>query len=439
MSGRFALADLVNADAVGAVRISDYEAAVSARVTAAAGATLGIEVVQIGMERLSLPEQTLQATVARMAEERMVAAQERQSRRAPCGERGHRQRQPRGAHHQAGAEQEAAAIEAKAKAEAAAIYGTAHAADPGLYVYLRSLDVLEATLAGNARLVLSTGERAVPGAADAAERAGIALCLQRDRRPRPRPRRRRQPLRRRPPTAPRHPAPGGGARRHGQRAMTVLSAVDRASHASHRHPADRSRPWPWCCGCSRGWAPWNRATARVIVRWGPVNRVVEGGLALAWPAPIERIPSSSPGPSGRRVRTCAASLCRGRPHPRGADVHCIGGSARRRRCRRHPAANPPGPLRVAFPVGSAANGCLTGDLGLVHLTATVVWTVDDPGEFAAAGADGLGTISQALERAFTARAIAVSARRSIESVLGSGRGPGRPGGRSNRGSGCGRS
>ena len=56
----------------------------------------------------------------------------------------------------AGAEQEAAAIEAKAKAEAATIYGTAHAADPGLYVYLRSLDVLEATLAGNARLVLST-------------------------------------------------------------------------------------------------------------------------------------------------------------------------------------------------------------------------------------------------------------------------------------------
>lgn len=155
MSGRFALADLVNADA-GAVRIADYEAAVRARVAAAAGATLGIEVVQIGMERLSLPEQTLQATVARMAEERMVAAQERQAagRRAASEVTANASREARIT--KAGAEQEAAAIEAKAKAEAAAIYGTAHGADPGLYVYLRSLDVLEATLAGNARLVLST-------------------------------------------------------------------------------------------------------------------------------------------------------------------------------------------------------------------------------------------------------------------------------------------
>ncbi len=157
VSGRFALADLVNADA-GAVRIADYEAAVRARVAAAAGATLGIEVVQIGMERLSLPEQTLQATVARMAEERMVAAQERQAagRRAASEVTANASREARIA--KAAAEQEAAALDAaaKAKAEAAAIYGAAHAADPGLYVYLRSLDVLEATLAGNARLVLST-------------------------------------------------------------------------------------------------------------------------------------------------------------------------------------------------------------------------------------------------------------------------------------------
>ena len=155
VSGRFALADLVNTDA-GAVRIADYEAAVRERVAAAAEETLGIEVVQIGMERLSLPEQTLQATVARMAEERMVAAQERQAagRRAASEVTANANREARIT--KAGAEQEAAAIEAKAKAEAATIYGTAHAADPGLYVYLRSLDVLEATLAGNARLVLST-------------------------------------------------------------------------------------------------------------------------------------------------------------------------------------------------------------------------------------------------------------------------------------------
>ncbi len=156
VSGSFALADLVNADA-GAVRIADYEAAVRERVAAAAGATLGIEVVQIGMERLSLPEQTLQATVARMAEERMVAAQERQAagRRAASEVSANANREARIT--RAGAEQEAAAIEAKAKAEAAVIYGTAHAAEPGHNDYVRGVDVLDTTLAGNARLVLSTG------------------------------------------------------------------------------------------------------------------------------------------------------------------------------------------------------------------------------------------------------------------------------------------
>jgi len=54
------------------------------------------------------------------------------------------------------AEQEAAVIEAKAKAEAAGIYGTAYTADPELYVWLRSLDALEASLSGNARLILAT-------------------------------------------------------------------------------------------------------------------------------------------------------------------------------------------------------------------------------------------------------------------------------------------
>jgi membrane protease subunit HflC len=155
VSGRFALTDLVNTDA-GAVRIADYEAAVRERVAPAAGATLGIEVVQIGLERLSLPETTLAATVARMSEERLVAAQERQAagRRAAAEITSHANREARIT--RATAEQDAATVEAAAKAEAASIYGNAHAADPALYVYLRSLDVLEATLAGNARLVLAT-------------------------------------------------------------------------------------------------------------------------------------------------------------------------------------------------------------------------------------------------------------------------------------------
>jgi membrane protease subunit HflC len=155
VSGRYAIADLVNVDGA-AVHLHDYERALLERVESAAGPTLGIEVVQVGVERLLLPEVTLQATVLRMAEERRVAAEERQAagRRTASEITANADKDARIA--KAGAEQEAAAIEAKAKAAAAAIYGAAYSADPDLYVWLRSLDALQATLAGNAHLVLST-------------------------------------------------------------------------------------------------------------------------------------------------------------------------------------------------------------------------------------------------------------------------------------------
>jgi len=155
VSGRFQLADLVNIDPA-QVRLSDYEELVRSRVAAAAGATLGVEVVQVGVERLLLPEVTLQATVARMSEERRVAAEERQAagRRAAAAITAQADKDARIT--RAGAEQEAAQIEATAKAAAADIYGGAYSADPDLYVWLRTLDALSTTLAGNARLVLST-------------------------------------------------------------------------------------------------------------------------------------------------------------------------------------------------------------------------------------------------------------------------------------------
>jgi len=155
VSGRFALTDLVNTDAA-SVRLSDYEAALRERLAGTASDTLGVELVQVGIERLLLPEATLQATVTRMSEERRVAAEERQSAgRKAAGEiKATADKESRIA--KATAEQEAAVIEAKAKAEAAGIYGTAYTADPELYVWLRSLDALEASLSGNARLILAT-------------------------------------------------------------------------------------------------------------------------------------------------------------------------------------------------------------------------------------------------------------------------------------------
>lgn len=155
VSGRFALGDLVST-APDAVRLPAFEDALLGRLADTARGNLGIDLVAVGVERMLLPEATLQAAVARMSEERRVAAEERQSagRRAAGEIRAAAERDARIA--KATAEQEAAAVEARAKAEAAAVYGSAYTADPALYVWLRSLDTLEATLSGNARLVLAT-------------------------------------------------------------------------------------------------------------------------------------------------------------------------------------------------------------------------------------------------------------------------------------------
>jgi regulator of protease activity HflC (stomatin/prohibitin superfamily) len=72
---------------------------------------------------------------------------------------------------------------------------------------------------------------------------------------------------------------------------------------------------------------------------------------------------------------------------------------------------------VPLSAGPGLGGCLTGDCGLVQIAATVVWTVDEPRAFVAMSADGPGTIAQALERAFTASAIQVTARRALDTVL----------------------
>jgi hypothetical protein len=54
------------------------------------------------------------------------------------------------------ANEQAAATEANARIEAAEIAGRAYAADPGLYVMLRSFDTLDSVVGQNTRLILRT-------------------------------------------------------------------------------------------------------------------------------------------------------------------------------------------------------------------------------------------------------------------------------------------
>jgi membrane protease subunit HflC len=116
----------------------------------------GIEIRQVGVERMTLPDETLAATVARMRAERETAAAERTAEglRQAAAIRADADRDAREVVAQA--REQAARTEADAQQAAARIYAKAYESDPGLYNTLRSLDALNQVIGRNTSLVLRT-------------------------------------------------------------------------------------------------------------------------------------------------------------------------------------------------------------------------------------------------------------------------------------------
>jgi membrane protease subunit HflC len=151
----FDLADLVNTDPK-KVRIAAFEAKLQGQIETQMRRTYGIAVGRVGIERLSLPETTLAATVARMRSERETVAAERTAEglRAAAEIRSEASRDSRIT--VAEAQTEAAGIEAESRKQAAEIQAKAYSGDPELYMMLRSLDTLSAMIGPSTRLVLRT-------------------------------------------------------------------------------------------------------------------------------------------------------------------------------------------------------------------------------------------------------------------------------------------
>jgi membrane protease subunit HflC len=151
----FDLADLVNTDPR-RVRLAEFETKLQAQLERQVRQTYGIVVRQVGIERLSLPESTLEATVARMRSERETVAALRTADglRAAAQVRAEAGRDSRIT--VAEAQTEAAQIEATSRKQAAEIQASAYNADPQLYMMLRSLDTLSNMVGPNTRLVLRT-------------------------------------------------------------------------------------------------------------------------------------------------------------------------------------------------------------------------------------------------------------------------------------------
>ena len=154
-ASRFDLAALVNTDPV-KVEIPQFEATLKDRIEQQVLKVYGITVREVGIERLTLPNETLSATVTRMKAERQTVAAQRmaEGQRAAAEIRSAADRDARIAI--ADSRAEAAAVEAKARVEAATIYGRAYAADPQLYSLLRSIDTLDSVVGDNTRLMLRT-------------------------------------------------------------------------------------------------------------------------------------------------------------------------------------------------------------------------------------------------------------------------------------------
>lgn len=151
----FALSDLVNTDP-GRVRLDRFENELAAMLRRQALDIYGVSIGQVGVERLSLPAETLSATVARMRAERETVAAERTAEglREAAAIRSDALRDSRIIAAKAGAD--AAGIEAAAREQAAAIYAASYTRDPGLYTTLRSLDTVGGVIGHNTRLILRT-------------------------------------------------------------------------------------------------------------------------------------------------------------------------------------------------------------------------------------------------------------------------------------------
>lgn len=149
------LSSLINADA-SRLQIGTLEERIGDDIRQKLLETYGLKVVSIGLERLTLPAVTLDATVDRMRAERETIATERtaEGKRKAVEIRSAAERDARIL--QADAETKAAEVEAKSRVAAADIYGRAYRQAPELYTLLRSLDTLGKVVNGNTRLVLRT-------------------------------------------------------------------------------------------------------------------------------------------------------------------------------------------------------------------------------------------------------------------------------------------
>lgn len=157
-------------------------------------------------------------------------------------------------------------------------------------------------------------------------------------------------------------------------AVAVLAALAWAASNIRRIPAD------------------SRA---VVMRFGAFERTQEAGLALAWPRPFETVLLV---PGGARVLEQPIASLERDPRARAADAAAAAN-----------ASDMP-----ALSDALAGSGyVLTGDNGVVHLSATLYYRVVDPIAYVLQAPH----LKPAIERAVSAAVVEVAAARDLDAIL----------------------
>ena len=116
----------------------------------------GIEVVQVGLQRLALPEDNLKAVFNQMRAERSQFAAQFQAQGDKRASEIRADADLSAARLTAEGAQKSEEIKGRAEAQAAAIYANAHKTDPNFYRFTRSLDSLKKIMGDQSTVVMDT-------------------------------------------------------------------------------------------------------------------------------------------------------------------------------------------------------------------------------------------------------------------------------------------
>lgn len=157
--GTYEFKQLVSASADSDVKITEIEDRLTSVTAEQAKNSFGIEIQQVGIERIALPEANTSYVFERMKAERSQFAERYLAEGRQQADAIKAKINAQKTVILAEAQKEAEIKRGMAEAEAAKIYSKAHSQNPQLYLFLRELDTLKKTINQNTTLVLDANQQ----------------------------------------------------------------------------------------------------------------------------------------------------------------------------------------------------------------------------------------------------------------------------------------